>query len=83
MNSYEILRVLKELRFKYSKNNPPEWYKGATEEAKMAYDKTRDERYASLDFAIKLVKSYRSLETAKEQISETLNTLKGDEPKNE
>lgn len=80
MNIAEVVKVLKTIRIKYSRSNEPEWYATATDEEKAKYDILRDDRYKSLDFAINMIKSYKTLETAKTQIEYTLSMIdKGEE----
>lgn len=80
MNIAEVVKVLKTIRIKYSRSNEPEWFATATDEEKAKYETMRNERYEALNFAVNLVRSYRTLETAKTQIEYTLSMIdKGEE----
>ena len=75
MDSKEILETLKAMRWKCNGSKKPSWYETASEEDKSYYDQACKEQYEALNFAINLVKSYRALETANEQIVNTLSEL--------
>lgn len=76
MDSKTALETLKKLRSKYSNQNPmPEWFDGASAEEKSRYIALRNDRYEALSVAISAVKSVRSLETAMDQIAETIKSV--------
>lgn len=75
MDSEKVLNTLKEIRFKYSSKKEPKWFETATEEEKAKYEADRNEKYEALNAAIKIVKAYRSLETANKSIVDALSAI--------